>query len=125
MEDKNACSCAPALHDNLTVNGPSHDRQLLSTGLFSVSERVSEHVADVVVDESVVDVAAHLSGVYQPGLTQYAELVAHGGLGDVEGFDQRVDAHLPLPQKAEDTQASRIGEPLEEANRLFNHVRFR
>ena len=90
-----------------------------------MSERVGEHVADVVVDESVVDVAAHLASVHQPGLPQHAELVAHGGLGDVEGLDQRVDAYLPLPSETENAQAGRVGEPLEEADRFFDHVRFR
>ena len=48
--------------------------------------------------------------------------MAHGGLGDVEGLDQCVDAHLPLAEQAEDAQAGRVGKPLEEADRLGDHL---
>ena len=121
MWGANRCFLALPLHGKIifvsvrTPGGTSAD-------LRAMRECVFEHSADVVVGEAVVDVAARPLGLYQPGLAEHAELVAHGGLGDVEGFHQRVDTDLALAEQAEDAEAGRVGESLEEADRLGDHL---
>ena len=123
----NRCFRALPLHGKIifiSVRTPSaiRTRSGTSADLRAMRECVFEHGADVVVGEAVVDVPPGPPGLYQPGLAEHAELVAHGGLGDVEGFHQRVDADLALAEQAEDAEAGRVGKPLEEADRLGDHL---
>lgn len=83
-------------------------------GFPSVGEGVVQHLLDVRVSETIVDVAALSARPNEPGVAKRPKLVADGRLADVEGVDDLVHALLALAQKTQDPKPGRIREAFQQ-----------
>jgi hypothetical protein len=75
-----------------------------------VGDSVLDDVGDVVIGEAVEHTASAALRDHQPGLSQQAQLVAHGALLDPGDALELAGAALPgSGQLAQGTQANRVG----------------
>lgn len=82
--------------------------------LFAVGESVREHPLDVGIRQAIVHMSPLAAMRDESSIPERTQLMAHGRLADVKGFDDVMHAYLPVMQQAENLQARRVREALQQ-----------
>lgn len=73
---------------------------------------------NMIVVEAIEDLTSRFAGADEAHLTQSAQLMRHGGLGHVQFFGKRADAHLAIEEQGDDPHAAGVAEGAEQFGEL-------
>jgi hypothetical protein len=104
---------------SLAKDAPGHDGLrasvvVMDVNFLGVVHGVLDDVRDVVVGESVGDLASASDTLDQVGTAQHSKVLADEWLGEAQRFDQFVDASLLVGQLRNERDADRRGERAEQ-----------
>jgi len=81
-----------------------------------MSECVFQHLTNVTVGKSVIDVSSFAPVGHEPCVPEHTELMTDGRLGHPQRFDEIVHTHFPVAKQTQDAKAGPVCKSLQKLN---------